>query len=123
MFGRGKDKDDETAKGQEEAPGGPIDPTGTGMNREMKRMMSKREGAADRLRRPKMVQKSKRTSPRQFIHEVRLELQRVAWPTRREVLTYSVVVIVTVAFFMTIIAGIDYVTLKGTVALFARGGK
>ena len=123
MFGRGKDKDDETAKGQEEAPGGPIDPTGTGMNREMKRMMSKREGAADRLRRPKMVHKSKRTSPRQFIHEVRLELQRVAWPTRREVLTYSVVVIVTVAFFMTIIAGIDYVTLKGTVALFARGGK
>lgn len=122
MFGRDKDKDDETAKGQEEAPGS-IDPTGTGMNREMKRMMSKREGAADRLRKPKMVQKSKRTSPRQFIHEVRLELQRVAWPTRREVLTYSVVVIVTVAFFMSIIAGIDFVTLKGTVALFARGGK
>lgn len=104
----------------EEAVG---DGTGAGVNREMKRMMKKREGAADRLRRPPTVAGRKRTKPLTFLKEVRGELGRVAWPTRPEVMTYSVVVLVTVIFFMVVIAGIDYVALKGVLFLIERGGR
>ncbi|HVE76559.1 MAG TPA: preprotein translocase subunit SecE [Actinomycetota bacterium] len=92
------------------------------MNREFKRQMKKQESAADRLRRPPR-EKKKRTKPRVFVKEVRSELGKVAWPTRQEVFTYTVVVIVTVAFFMLIISGIDFVSLKGVVWLLSRGGQ
>lgn len=98
------------------------DGSGTGMNREMKRMMQRREGAADRLKRP-TAPKAKRTKPLTFLKEVRGELGRVAWPTRQEVITYSLVVVVTVTFFMVIIYGIDYVALKGVLFLIERGGR
>lgn len=109
---RGEEEEPSSGKGSAAA--------GQGMNREMKRMMAKREGAADRLRRP--VQKKQRTKPLQFLKEVRGELARVAWPTRPEVMTYTVVVLISVAFFMIIIAGMDYVFARGVLWLLRRGG-
>jgi preprotein translocase subunit SecE len=99
------------------------DGTGPGINREMKRSMKKREGAADRLKRAPTAPSRKRTKPLTFLKEVKGELGRVAWPTRNEVVTYSVVVLVTVIFFMVVIAGIDYVALKGVLFLIDRGGR
>ena len=99
------------------------DGTGPGINREMKRSMKKREGAADRLKRAPTAPSRKRTKPLTFLKEVKGELGRVAWPTRTEVVTYSVVVLVTVIFFMVVIAGIDYVALKGVLLLIDRGGR
>jgi len=99
------------------------DGTGPGVNREMKRMMKKREGAADRLKRAPTAPSRKRTKPLTFLKEVRGELGRVAWPTRPEVITYSMVVLVTVIFFMVVIAGIDYVALRGVLMLIERGGR
>lgn len=104
-------------------PAAEAQPDSQGMNREMKRMMKKREGAADRLRKPPTVSKKQRTKPKAFIREVRGELGRVAWPTRQEVITYTSVVLVTVAFFMTIIYAIDYVALNGVLYLIERGGR
>ena len=110
------------AKGtQTEEPG--TDGTGTGVNREMKRAMKKREGASDRLKRSPTAPSRKRTKPLTFLKEVKGELTRVAWPTRPEVITYSIVVLVTVIFFMVVIAGIDYVALKGVLFLIDRGGR
>lgn len=86
-------------------------------------MMKRREGAADRLRRPPTVSRNKRTKPLVFLKEVKGELSRVAWPTRQEVITYSVVVLVTVAFFMIVIYGIDFVALKAVLFLIQRGGR
>ena len=52
-----------------------------------------------------------------FLHEAAEELRRVSWPTRREVMTYSAVVIVTVcvvgAFF-----GLDVLFSRLGVELF-----
>jgi preprotein translocase subunit SecE len=48
-----------------------------------------------------------RTGPRQFTREVRGELKRVQWPTRREVTSYSVVVLVAVAIITVYIFAID----------------
>ncbi len=78
----------------------------TGMNREMKRMMKKREGAADRLRRPP-APKKRRAKPGTYLKEVRGELGRVSWPTRSEVITYTLVVLVSVAFFMSLVSAMD----------------
>jgi preprotein translocase subunit SecE len=51
--------------------------------------------------------KRERTGPRQFLREVRSELKRVNWPSRREVTQYSVVVLVTVTVVTLYIFGLD----------------
>lgn len=42
-----------------------------------------------------------------FIREVVAELRKVIWPTRKELVTYAVVVIVFISIMMAIIAGYD----------------
>jgi preprotein translocase subunit SecE len=92
------------------------------VNRETKRMVKKREGAADRLKRPtpqQVAAKRRRTKPRDFVKEVRGELARVAWPSRQEVLTYTLVVVVSVTFFMMLIWGLDIAFTKLVVKLIS----
>ena len=48
-----------------------------------------------------------RTSVAQFLREVRLELRRVNWPSRREVASYSVVVLVAVSLLTLYVALLD----------------
>ena len=42
-----------------------------------------------------------------FVREVVAELRKVIWPTRKELLTYTAVVIVFVTIMFTIVAGLD----------------
>jgi preprotein translocase subunit SecE len=42
-----------------------------------------------------------------FVREVFAELQKVIWPTRKELITYATVVVVFVAIMMTIVALLD----------------
>ena len=44
---------------------------------------------------------------RGFLHEVRVEMRQVTWPTRHEVFVTTWVVIVTVAFFGVYFFGVD----------------
>ena len=44
---------------------------------------------------------------RAFLHEVRVEMRQVTWPTRHEVFVTTWVVIVTVAFFGIYFYGVD----------------
>ena len=86
------------------------------MNREQKRMMQRQgqvgaDGAPiaqprtpPRARSPK----EQRTSVLQFLREVRAELRKVAWPTREEVIKYSIIVFVTIVVMTTLIAVLDY---------------
>ena len=56
--------------------------------------------------RKKAEQKAKK--PRfQFLHEVRAELKRVTWPTKRDVLRWSGVVVVALLFFGISVAALD----------------
>lgn len=48
-----------------------------------------------------------RTSPRQYVGEVRSELRRVHWPGRKKLTSYSVVVLVAVALLTVYIFAID----------------
>lgn len=114
-------KDEGEEPGRSDAASGAPQAAG-GLSREMRREMKKREGAADRLRRP-TTPKKKRTKAWVFVKEVRGELARVAWPTRSEVLTYTVVVVVTVSFFMVIIGAIDWITINTIFSWIIEGGK
>jgi preprotein translocase subunit SecE len=65
----------------------------------------------DRVARPRPASSGperSRTSPRQFLHEVNVELRKVAWPTRKETINYSSVVLVTLSVLMALIFGLDY---------------
>src|SRR5688572_6317711 len=55
------------------------------------------------------ARKKQRTSPRQFLREVRSELRKVAWPARKELISYSLVVLVSVTLITLYITGLDYV--------------
>ena len=90
------------------------------MNRQTKREMKKQE---ERRRTPSpraaaAQQKRERTKPRQFIKEVFAEMQKVNWPNRREVLSYSTVVLVSAVVIAVIIAGMDFTFANGVLALF-----
>ncbi|SFM38281.1 MULTISPECIES: preprotein translocase subunit SecE [Salibacterium] len=46
-------------------------------------------------------------SPVKFLREVGKEMKRVTWPTRRELTKYTIVVLVTVVFFVIFFAVVD----------------
>lgn len=53
-----------------------------------------------------------------FLRQVVAELRKVIWPTRKELITYTVVVIVFVAVMAAIVAVFDYVFTKGVLFIF-----
>jgi preprotein translocase subunit SecE len=59
-----------------------------------------------------------RRSIRRFLREVVAELRKVIWPGRRELITYTTVVIVFVAFIVALVAGLDLLFAQGVLAVF-----
>lgn len=56
-----------------------------------------------------------------FVREVVAELRKVIWPTRKELLTYTAVVVAFVTVMLAIVAGLDYGFAKAV--LFVFGSK
>ena len=95
------------------------------MNREQKRMLQKQgevdeQGEPVASRRDAPQQRETRVGPRQFMHEVRNELRKVAWPSRSEVINYSIIVIIVVISLTAILAGFDFIFGQGILELFER---
>ena len=98
------------------------------MNRQMKRLMQRQgqvgaDGAPVRRQpqpRPAPRQVKQRTSPAEFVREVRAELRKVAWPSRAEVANYSVIVFIVLVILMGMIFGLDYVFGKFVFFLFKK---
>jgi preprotein translocase subunit SecE len=94
------------------------------VNRQTKRLMQKqgadKQRAPDRRARPQAGAdvKRERTGFRQYLSEVRAELKKVAWPTRREVVNSTIVVLIAVVFMTTLIFGYDYLSSKFVLFLF-----
>lgn len=88
-----------------------------GMNREQKRAMQKSgqlnaDGSQatpgrDRQAAASKGVKSERTKPGEFIREVRMEMRKVNWPTREEVIRLSTIVLVALVVFTTLIFALD----------------
>ena len=53
-----------------------------------------------------------------FYRQIISELRKVIWPTRKELLTYTWVVIVFVAVVATFVAVLDLIFAKGVFAVF-----
>jgi preprotein translocase subunit SecE len=70
--------------------------------------------AAERAR----VESGQKRSLARFLREVVAELRKVIWPGRRELITYTTVVIVFVAFIVALVAGLDLLFAKGVIAVF-----
>jgi preprotein translocase subunit SecE len=97
------------------------------LNREQKRMMQRtgmldasgnpakaeRRPAAERARQP-------RTSPRQYINEVRAEMNKVAWPTRDQVRSYSIIVLIAVLLVTGMVFGLDWLFQNAILRLFDK---
>ncbi|MFA9432981.1 preprotein translocase subunit SecE [Egicoccus sp. AB-alg2] len=56
-----------------------------------------------------------RTSPGQFLREVRSELRKVAWPNRKEVVSYTMVVLVVTLVLVAIVWGMDEVFRRAVI--------
>jgi preprotein translocase subunit SecE len=80
------------------------------LNRQQKRML-KRQGALDEQGAPVRAPRQstpERVGPAQYLREVREELRKVAWPTRPEVVRYSIIVTATIIVYTAFIGGADY---------------
>jgi preprotein translocase subunit SecE len=93
------------------------------MNRQMKRMQERQErqqraSVADRRQAAATSARRtagpaggregrKRVGARQFLKEVRQELNKVDWPTRKELGTYTVVVLATVIVLTAFVFALD----------------
>ena len=53
-----------------------------------------------------------------FLREVVAELRKVIWPTRKQLVTYTIVVLVFVSFMVALVAGLDYVFAQAVLFLF-----
>jgi preprotein translocase SecE subunit len=91
------------------------------MNRQQRRLMQRQGQMAEdgtpaarrpdpseaRRARPAPGSPGRRTSPRQYLHEVNVELRKVAWPSRAETTNYSIVVFIALAVLMALIFSLD----------------
>ncbi len=85
------------------------------MNREMRRLQAKEDERAKKRRKAAPQQrKRERVGFRQFLREVRQELKKVAWPTRDETATFTVVVLVVTAVVTGYTFALDF-GLKNTI--------
>jgi preprotein translocase subunit SecE len=104
------------------------------MNRAQKRMLQK-QGALGADGEPARAQpparkaapprgreggKEKRATPVEFLKEVRGELRKVAWPTRSEVVNYSIIVLVAVVVLTAFIAGVDFGVSRFVLKLYGE---
>jgi preprotein translocase subunit SecE len=86
------------------------------MNRQQKRMLQRQgqlgadgePAARKRAAPPAPRPKEERTTPAQFLREVRGELRKVAWPTRPEVVNYSIIVLAALVILTAYVAALDY---------------
>jgi preprotein translocase subunit SecE len=84
----------------------------------MQRQGADKPFAPDRRPQPGADVKRERIGPRRYLGEVRAELKKVAWPTRKEVMNSTIVVLIAVVFMGTLIFGFDYGSSKLVLFLF-----
>jgi len=90
------------------------------VNREMRRLQEKEEDRARKRRQDGPKPKSReRVGLRQFFREVRQELKKVAWPTRQETMTYTVVVLIVTVVLTGFTFALDLLFKQGVLELLS----
>ncbi len=78
------------------------------------------DGAPAPRKRQQSQAPRERSSPAAFMREVRAELRKVSWPTRSEVVNYSIVVLVVVTLVTAFIGLLDFGFGEAILKLFER---
>ena len=100
------------------SPATPAHSGGVQLNREMRRLQAKEDERAKKKRREAAQPKKKqRVGIRKYLREVRQELKKVAWPSREELTTYTVVVFAVTTVLTLFIFGLDWAFSKGVLFL------
>jgi preprotein translocase subunit SecE len=55
---------------------------------------------------------------REFLHDVRVEMKQVTWPSRDDIVSTTSVVIATVFFFGVFLAVVDWLVQRGVTYIF-----
>jgi preprotein translocase subunit SecE len=86
----------------------------------MQRQGSDRPRAPERRTRPAPGERAPRekVTPAQYIGEVKSELKKVTWPTRREVMNSTMVVLIAVVVMTALIFAFDYGSSELVLFLF-----
>ena len=93
------------------------------MNREMRRLQAKEEERAKKRRQDRSrPQRKERVGFRQYVREVRQELKKVAWPSREELTTYTIVVLLTTTVITLLIFGMDWLFKAGFLRILETSG-
>ena len=94
------------------------------MNRQTKRQMKRQGGEtpapAERRRPAPPPPHRERTTAKEFVREVRGELKKVAWPSKAEVVTSTIVVLVAVIIMTLLIFALDWAFSNGVLELFEQ---
>jgi preprotein translocase subunit SecE len=94
------------------------------VNRQTKRQMKRQGGetpAPSERRRPAPPPAHReRATAKEFVRDVRGELKKVAWPTKPEVVTSTIVVLMAVIFMTILIFGLDLGFSKAVLSLFEK---
>ncbi|MFN2505863.1 MAG: preprotein translocase subunit SecE [Acidimicrobiales bacterium] len=86
-----------------------------------------RQGQMDRDGAPMRKDPPTRTAPRpadkrvkagEYLRQVKAELRKVAWPTRKEVIHYSTIVLIALVLLTGLIFLLDFAFGKGVIWLF-----
>ena len=95
------------------------------MNRQMKRMMQRQgqlapDGTPARREPPRPAARppKERIGAAEYARQVRAELRKVAWPTRAEVINYSIIVLIALLVLTALIFALDYAFGKVVFFLF-----
>lgn len=94
------------------------------MNREAKRAQAREERKADQKAADAVPAgtlertERQRSTPAQFLREVRGELKKVAWPNRKEVTSYTLVVLATTVVLTLFVFGLDWVIREALINVF-----
>jgi preprotein translocase subunit SecE len=92
------------------------------LNRELRRVQERSKQSAQKQRqvaqRKKAAEKKKAEKKGpwqtvvQFLRDVRIEMKKVIWPSRQEVINYTLVVLVTVTVVSTFVLVLDLILSK-----------
>ena len=80
---------------------------------ETKGAATPKRAAVTTVKRPNMFARFSR-----FLREVVAELRKVIWPTKNQMVTYTIVVIAFVAFMVALVGVLDLLFAKGVLAVF-----
>jgi preprotein translocase subunit SecE len=84
----------------------------------MKRQGGETPAPAERRRPAPPPPHRERTTAKEFVRDVRGELKKVAWPTKAEVVTSTIVVLVAVIIMTLLIFALDWAFSNGVLELF-----